>query len=285
MSLAQVSHPWAYGKRAVELLVHSNLFISISATSVAISTIILADLSPEALPLFIVFAVTLFVYSFNRIADLAEDRHNLPERSAFVDRYGKPIFTVGTLLYAVATVLAIWQSVPGSPGLLIPLIIAVAYSVLGLKRILLVKNLLVGVAWGLIPVGVGVYYGALDQFAVQFMIVFITVMITIAAIVFDIKDVEGDAREGISTVPIVFGVDRTRLLAVVTSSVVFCGVSAMLVMGTVIPVYGVFLVFIGYVIGYSLVATEDRSVLFYGFIIDGEHILLAGLLAGYAVFL
>ena len=143
--------------QAISYLVHSNVFISLAATSVAVSTMILAGLSVDFIPLFIVFSVTLFVYSFNRLADYTEDLQNVPERASFVSRYGMALFALGTLLYLVATGLALAEGIPGAPAMLIPLAVAVLYSVVGLKRILFVKNLVVGLSWGLIPLGVGVY--------------------------------------------------------------------------------------------------------------------------------
>lgn len=259
----------------VRLFIHSNLLISLAATGTALSTMILAGLSIDPLALFIVFAVTLFVYSFNRLADRAEDRKNLPQRTAFIDRYGTQLFILGTVLYLLATVVAIVASVPGAPAMVIPLAVAVLYSVVGLKRLLLVKNLLVGLAWGLIPLGVGVYYSVLWTVDILFLFAFTTAMLTIAAVVFDIKDIEGDKREGVRTVPIVAGVNRTRLLAAGATVIVAAIVTLAILAGLLRTEYVTLLAFTAYVFGYSLVATEDRTVLFYGGVIDSEHIFLA----------
>ncbi len=262
----------------LRLFIHSNLLISLAATGTAVSTMVLAGLSLDPLALFIVFAVTLFVYSFNRLADRAEDQRNLPKRSAFIDRYGTQLFVLGALLYLLAIGVAIVASIPGAPAMIIPLAVAVLYSVVGLKRILLVKNLLVGLAWGLIPLGVGVYYGVLWTVDILFLFAFTTVMLTIAAVVFDIKDIEGDREEGVRTIPLVAGVRETRLLAAGATGVVGAVVLLAIIAGPLGPRYGALLPFTAYVFSYSLVATEDRTVLFYGGVIDSEHIFLAVLL-------
>jgi len=262
-------------------LVHSNIFISTAATSVAVSTIILADLSFEPLPLFLVFAVTMFVYSLNRVTDLEEDEQNLPGRASFVHRYGKPILAIGVVLYLAAIIVAIQAEIPYAGAMGLPLLMAVLYSLVGLQRILLLKNLLVGISWGLIPLGVGVYYGQLWTFEILFVSGYITAMLTIAAVVFDIKDIEGDNEAGIQTVPIVIGPRWTRLLSAGATVVV-----AVLVISTIfvrgLPnQYWLLLPFNGYVFGYSLVATRYRTPLFYGFVVDGEHIFLAAILLLY----
>ena len=262
-------------KRVLLYLVHSNVFISVAATSVAVTTVVLAGLSLEFLPLFVVFAVTLFVYSFNRLTDLAEDQQNVPGRADFVQRYGGLLLVLGTILYLGATVVVFLEGVPGAPAMLLPLAVAVLYSVVGVKRILLLKNLLVGLAWGLIPLGVGVYYGVLLSTDILFMFAFITAMLTIAASVFDIKDIEGDRAEGIRTVPLALGPRRTRLLSAGATVVVSLAPVALVALGVLQPRYLLLLAFTGYVFGYCLFATEERTTLFYGFVIDGEHIFLA----------
>jgi 4-hydroxybenzoate polyprenyltransferase len=263
---------------SIRALVHSNVFISLSATSVAVSTMLLADLAFDPVPLFIVFAVTMFVYSYNRLTDFAEDKRNIPGRASFIRRYGKPLLAVGVVLYVLAAAVAVLEGIPGAPAMVIPLAVAVLYSAVGLKRVLLVKNLLVGLSWGLIPLGIGVYYGVLWTTDVLFMAGFVTVMLTIAAAVFDIKDIEGDSAAGISTFPVRYGPAFTRRLAVSATALVSLAVVALVAAGVLDRVYLLLLVFTGYVIGYSLVATVDRGPLFYGFVVDGEHIVLALLL-------
>ncbi|MFW5974274.1 MAG: UbiA family prenyltransferase [Natrialbaceae archaeon] len=264
--------------QVVLFFVHSNLLISTAATSVALSTMLLADLPVEWLPLFIVFAVTLFVYSFNRLTDLAEDEENVPRRASFIDDYGFALLAVGTVLYFLATVAAIVAGIRGAPAMVVPLAVALLYSVFGLKRVLLVKNLLVGLSWGLIPLGVGVYYEVLVTFDVLFMFAFTTASLTIAAVVFDIKDIEGDRVEGIRTVPVLAGPRRTRQLASVATTLLGVGVAGLIAVGALHARYAALLVFLAYILGYSQFATTDRTPLFYGFVIDSEHILLAAIL-------
>lgn len=263
---------------SIRVLVHSNIFISLSATSVAVSTVLLADLALDPVALFIVFAVTMFVYSYNRIADFAEDKQNIPGRASFVDRYGKALLAVGVVLYVLAAAVAVLRGIPGAPAMVVPLLVAVLYSAVGLKKVLLVKNLLVGLSWGLIPLGVGVYYGVLRSVDVLFMAGFVTAMLTVAAAVFDIKDIEGDSAAGISTFPVRYGPAFTRLLAVAATVAISLVVVGLVFAGILASEFLLLLAFTGYVVGYSLVATPDRGPLFYGFVVDGEHVLLAVLL-------
>lgn len=278
-SVTGVGRLYSSALTAVGLLVHSNLFVSVSATSVAVTTVLLTDLPLEPLPLFIVFAATLFVYSFNRITDIAEDEENVPSRARFTRRYGKTLLAVGVTLYVAAFAVALAIGVRGAPFLALPLIVGIVYSVYA-KRLLLVKNLVVGAAWGAIPLGVGVYYGAVSS-EILYLAVFFGVEITAAAALFDIKDIEGDRREGIRTVPNVHGPRATRLAAL---GVVAALVPAVFVASHVFGAeYLVLLGFLGYVAGYVPFARRDRGPLFYGFVIDGEHVFLAALVAAVEV--
>ncbi|WP_436934606.1 UbiA family prenyltransferase [Halovenus marina] len=265
----------AYAVATVLALVHSNVLISLSAASVVVTTVGLADLQLEVLPVAIVFAVTVFVYSFNRLADRAEDETNVPSRTEFIDQHGRALLAAGIALYASATVLAILSEIPGAPAMILPLLVAVLYSTVGLKRLFLVKNLLVGLSWGLIPLGVGVYYDALLTADILFLFGFVTVMLTIAAAVFDIKDIEGDRQEGIRSVPIVLGPAWTRRLAAAATLLVAVVVFGAIFSGLLPERYAVLFGFLAYIFSYCLFATEDRTTLFYGFVIDSEHILLA----------
>lgn len=277
------THGRALGDTLTEValaLVHSNLFISAAATSVALSTMLLAGLDPDPIALFIVFAATFFVYSLNRITDIEEDRENVPGRADFTERYGRPLFVGGVVLYLLAIAGAVAIGLPGAPFLALPAVAAALYSLFQLKRVLLVKNLIVGVSWGIIPLGVGVYYGTVATPSILFLSGFFTVMLTVAAAIFDIKDIEGDRAEGIRTAPIVFGPKATRTGSLAVTAAAAVGVVAVVSVGVVPSRFLVLLGFLGYVFAYIPFAEPDRGPLFYGFVVDGEHVFLCVLVIG-----
>ena len=257
------------------VLVHSNIFIAVAATSWVGITVVLVGLPFDPLAPAIVFAVTLFVYSFNRFTDIEEDEYNLPGRVAFTRRYGRFLLAAGTLAYAATVAVAVVLDVPRAEFLAAPLVVAVCYSVVGLKRLLLVKNLLVGASWGAIPLGTGIYYGVASNLEIVFLAGYVTVMLTVAAVVFDVKDIEGDRMEGIRTIPQVVGVRATRYGAVGSSAAIAVVVLVAVASG-VLPVrYLTLLAFNAYVCVYSWIASVDAGPLFYGFVVDGEHLFLA----------
>jgi 4-hydroxybenzoate polyprenyltransferase len=257
-------------------LVHSNLFISLAAASVVVTTTALADLPFDPLPFFIVFAAAMFVYTINRFTDLEEDRENVPGRAAFVERAGLVWLALGVGLYLGAIGVAVWLELPGAGYLLLPAVVAGLYT-LGVKRVFLVKNLFVGFAWAVIPLGVGVYYEQLLTREVLFLAVYVGIMITIAAAIFDIKDIEGDRNEGIATIPTAFGPRWTRIVAQLANGLVAAGVVTLVAVGVLDARFLVLLAFHAYVGCYIPFASRDRGPLFYGGVVDGEHVFLAAL--------
>ncbi|ELZ02001.1 UbiA family prenyltransferase [Natrialba asiatica] len=261
--------------RALELLVHSNLFISLATMSVVLTTMLLAGLPVDPLPLFFVFAVTMFVYTINRLTDLAEDETNVPRRAALTRQYGHLWLAAGTCLYLVAIAIAVFLGVPGAGYMLIPLVVALLYSTVGIKQLFLVKNCFVGLAWGLLPAGAGYYYRELWTTDVLFLVGYVAAMITIAAVIFDIKDIEGDREEGIATVPNVFGPRRTRIVTQSANVAVAVAVIALVASGVLSSAFLVVLAMNGYVALYIPFAKPEYGPLYYGFVVDGEHVFLA----------
>ena len=262
-------------QRTLRLLVHSNLFISLATMSVVVTTVLLADLPLEPLPLFIVFAATLFVYTVNRFTDLEEDEKNVPRRASFTKRYGRVLLATGVGLYVAAIAAAVALGLPGALYLLLPLVVVALYSVGGIKQVFLVKNLFVGFAWGVIPLGVGYYYGRLWTLEILVLAGYVTAMITVAAVIFDVKDIEGDRQEGIATVPNRLGTVATRRYSQAANAAIAATVVG-LVVGTGLSVeFLALLAMNGYVACYIPFAARDRGPLYYGFVVDGEHVFLA----------
>ena len=265
------------------VLVHSNVFISLAATSWVLTTVVLVGLPFDPLPFAIVFVVTLFVYSLNRFTDIDEDEFNVPGRVEFTKAYGRILLVIGTAGYVLVGVVAIYRQIPHLVLLLAPIVIIVGYSVVGLKRYLLVKNLIVGGAWGAIPLWVGIYYGVETDVEIIVLSAYVVLMVTIAAVIFDLKDIVGDRHEGITTVPRVVGPAWTRRGAICSSVIVGILLAIVVATGMVGPQFLLLLFYSTYVIAYSFVADTDAGPLFYGFVVDGEHIAFAVVVLALAV--
>ncbi len=260
------------GRFIATSLVHSNLLIAFAATGVAVTTIAVAELPFEALPVLFVLGATWFAYTVNRFTDRKEDQRNLPERTAFIDRYGYSLFAITAIVYVCLLGIVAWWEPRMLPVAILPALAIGLYATGMMARFFLIKNGFVGAVWAAIPLGLASYYHVLRTPEILLIASFIFVLISVAAALFDIKDIAGDRAVGCRTLPILVGPRRTRQLAL--------GVIIMLVpvigMATIMVSFR-FVVFGLYVVYFLLAipfASPDRGPLYYGLVIDGEHVLV-----------
>jgi 4-hydroxybenzoate polyprenyltransferase len=165
--------------------------------------------------------VVFSVYNLNRRTDVAEDALNHAGRFSFTSRFGRPLIISALAAYGGALVLA---AAAGPAGVLlaaVPLLAGIIYSVPLLsgfcryqrvKEIPMMKNIVVSGSWAItfsfLPVfmaGTIADIRSLMVFALIFEYVFI------ASVLPDIRDREGDAALQVYTIPVLIGVEKTRL--------------------------------------------------------------------------
>ncbi|MDS0242121.1 MULTISPECIES: UbiA family prenyltransferase [unclassified Haloferax] len=203
-------------------VVHSSVFLGASTIAEVFVASSLAGIPPNA-ALVVGFLITVGIYNFDKLADLDADEENYAERTAFVAAH--PRMYAG--FSALAIVGALWLAVRhgGVYGLgltLFPGVVAVFYSaplvplpsVDRLKDVFLVNTASVSLAWavlvGFAPLAVAAttpeYAAGATVAAVWFFL-----RSAISVEVHNVRDVTGDARNGVETLPTVLGVRRTQL--------------------------------------------------------------------------
>ena len=260
----------------IRALVHANVIISFAATGVGVTSVVVLDLPLELLPLGFVFSATLLAYTLNRRWDREEDAANLPGRTAFFATYGSRIMVLAGLAYvAVAAAIGVFRP-RVLPVALAPIVAVWVYSAVGFKRIFLLKNVFVGLVWATIPVALAMYYGHGFSRAAVLLAAVIAVSLTVAAALFDIKDINGDRAAGITTLPTAVGPRRTRQIASIGLLVMLPIIATGVLVET--RRFAILSIYVIYLAPCIPFATTDRGPLFYGLVVDGEHILV-GVLA------
>lgn len=213
-------------RRLLFLLAFSNLWIAATAAGFAYASAVLAGWSPgwelALLPGLSMFAV----YTFDKVLgyDPVSDPENDPERSAFIERWGRPLLVLAATGLVAGGALAMRSGGWLALGLfLLPIVVGALYGLKVLPRsfryrrlkdVTGVKNLTVGLTWGacsaLLPAALLGTWGREAWLAAGWAALHMTINTTY----FDMGDVKGDRAEGTPTLPVVIGFGRTRALLI-----------------------------------------------------------------------
>jgi 4-hydroxybenzoate polyprenyltransferase len=191
------------------------------------TVLVLLNSGPNLHIIAVVGLLSYATYALNRVTDVHEDFISHTERVFFAKEYGKIMVTSAILAYFIVFM---FLYPLGNTALLLavlPLVAGLLYGVKWmphgllrgykrLKEILVIKNTLIALVWAVVVVGLGVVYGRLDiNITVVSVFAFVLVKVLINTIVFDIRDVEGDKRKNITTIPHIVGIEQTKKLLMV----------------------------------------------------------------------
>lgn len=171
------------------------------------------------------FFVTFSIYGLNKLTDLKEDTINAPERAKLIKKI-EPVFKFSLIFsFILSLLLAFSVNVLTLPILLFPLFSGTLYSVKfsknlpRLKDILGVKSITIALTWA---VG-STFLPAIclpEKEIIPIIIIFYFFFFKslINAVLFDVRDIEGDKMSGVRTIPIVFGREKTKNLLLILNS-------------------------------------------------------------------
>ncbi len=207
-------------RQATDALVYSSIYLVFIAMVEVATAMFALSLPPSPAP-FVVGLVTFSVYVGDRIADRDSDEMTTPEQSAFVRRHESILSVLTAVSYGLAVAIAI----TGGPVALAITLLPGAFWVLyasdwlptvggqfkRLKDILVVNSAIVAGAWAIAVVLLPVAFAdaaLTPTTAVVFVYFFVDTFVNTE--IPNVRDRKGDAEIGVSTLPVVFGVRRTR---------------------------------------------------------------------------
>ncbi len=270
---------------AANEFVYGGHMLAVGTVSIAASFALVLGVIPTPLLLLMAYLFSYGAYMINRSSEIDQDTLSNPTRTRRLAARRKYLPAVAATCFAVGYALAATVNAIFLLALLVPLLLALVYSVgskrlvryLGVKRLkekLLVKNLVVAFGWSLIPLLVALYYLDLRFAIVTFgAVVFLRLLTN--TLIFDARDVEGDRKFGVRTIPVVFGIVLAfRLMLVVDLAMVaylVLAISAGLLPAytstmVVLPIYSFF---------YRYLARRPRADLgrICDIVADGEYLL------------
>ncbi|RAW47142.1 4-hydroxybenzoate polyprenyltransferase [Halorubrum sp. 48-1-W] len=208
------------GYRTKDVLTYSSAYLVFIAMIEVLTVHAVLSLPVNPAPV-VVGLVTFSVYAGDRIADASSDEPASPERSAFVTRHR----TLLSVLTAIAYGVAIAVSITGGPLALAITLLPGAFWILyasdwlptlgayfkRLKEVLIVNSAIVAGAWAIAVVGLPMAFADASLtplagvlFGYFFLDTFVNTEIP------NVRDVDVDEALGVSTMPVVFGIRRTR---------------------------------------------------------------------------
>lgn len=205
-------------KKILNILAFTSIFVAFTGVSLIYTNSLLLNLPVSYNLIAISFLIVLFIYNINKMTDINEDEINYPERIKFIKKYKTGIVSISLFAGILAFVIAFFVKPIIVLFILIPLIGVILYSFypIRLKRILFIKNLWVSFLWSLsVTILPSIYWNRIDLLfspSSFFIFLFIFTKGIGNTITFDIRDISGDRMYKIRTVPLIFGVNKTKIL-------------------------------------------------------------------------
>lgn len=163
-----------------------------------------AQLIPVSLAAFFICAG---VYSYNNVTDKKEDEINRGKINAFSAK--KEGILIVLLLFSSGLFFSYSLSFYAFFISALFIFLGAAYSYFRLKSFLLVKNLYTAF---LVSLFFLLGAGGRQEFSVQFFLYYLLffTLVLLGSIVSDLRDMEGDKRAGLRTLPVAFGYGKVR---------------------------------------------------------------------------
>lgn len=177
--------------------------------------------------------VAFAVYAADHVADAEGDAASTPSRARVAIRYGDQLMTAAAVSYGVAVALAVRAGPPALALVCVPGAVWIGYasdwlpalgdvaaplaavSVPRLKDVFLLNSAAVALAWAVAVVAAPLAFGGVSVEAVgaptvALLFAYVAVRSFVDVEVPNVRDVAADAARGVATLPVVYGVARTR---------------------------------------------------------------------------
>jgi 4-hydroxybenzoate polyprenyltransferase len=271
-------------------LVLGGHMLALGTSSIAASAAVMLGRQPTWALMLMAYLFSYGAYMMNRGRELEQDTLSNPARTSYLSGRGRYLPFISGACFAVGYAFAATVNAFFFVALLLPLALSLLYSVgsrrlvavIGASRLkekLMVKNLVISFSWALIPALVALYY--LDAgLPVVSLGGFIFLRLMVNTLLFDVRDAEGDRSAGISTVPTVYGQERTFALMGLLD-LAAAAYLALAVLLRLLPDYSLVMLALPlYSLWYRYMARARRFSLGFvcDFLADGEYVLWAPLI-------
>ncbi|MDR9403530.1 MAG: UbiA family prenyltransferase [Halothece sp. Uz-M2-17] len=285
LKISQKGEGWLIlRQRALEFLIYPSIWVAAALASLTAFSQAMMGLETDWRPILFIFLVALIPYNLDRLFDAyVQQSRNAQAQAYFRSNFG----LLGLLVFAVAGVLALLWFAPiavryVSLAVVFPLVYgAPIFPIRQEKqwRWYRLKDIPGAKAWIVCTI---ITYGAIalplayagHEFDLRAGLTtgFIFAFEGSNANLFDIRDLESDAKKGVLTLPLMVGIQGTRIILTVMN----CLMLALLISygGTLIlPFYPAIFSATSLILILIWTVNEETPLLFYDFMIDGSLFL------------
>jgi 4-hydroxybenzoate polyprenyltransferase len=209
-----------YGSVAKKLLLFGQLYVAISALAMSATVIIALSLPLNPAPL--VMGLVMFsVYLGDRVGDVKDDESATADRQEFFQKHRTKLSVLSAGAYGLAIGIGVYGGPVSLLLTLIPGIFWILYATEFLptissalkrvKSVLVVNSAFVSLAWSIPLVFLPLSFTKQSLSpAVVVVFVYFILDFFINTEIPNVRDIDEDKANGVSTIPVVFGVKRTR---------------------------------------------------------------------------
>lgn len=257
------------------------MFIGAVMVAVLYVSFLLQNIVSSALLLIATFFLTISVYSLNKVTDLEEDLVNLPDRARFVKKNRDYLLFASLESINIAVILVFFANPYAIPVILFPFYVGLFYSTgmrrLRIKDALLLKNIMVALAATTAAVLLPLAVHTTIPFIVLLVGYFIFLKCFINTVLFDVRDIEGDRKAGVLTIPISLGTKKTRNALLLLNSTLAVWVAFAIFQGLFYPYQIVLIlsVLYGYWCILRCTRVDAKASKLFDLLVDGEWVILA----------
>ncbi len=202
-------------------LVYGGHLISLAAVSIAVTPAIVLGIKITYLPLVISYLVVFSTLLYNRYKERETDSLDNPERTAWLAnhfRFTLPIM-VASALFSIISLLFVEKigALIFLVFFLLALIFYTKYTKGLTRKIVAFKNIKSSLLMVFLATFLAIYYQYYLGTPFVIMCVFIFLRMMVNTVFQDIKDIKGDQRQNLLTLPIVLGQEKTIYFSRATS--------------------------------------------------------------------
>jgi len=209
-----------FGSVAKKLLLFGQLYVAISAVAMSATVVIALSLPLNPAPL--VMGLVMFsVYLGDRVGDVEDEESATAERQQFFKRHKTKLSVLSAGAYGVAIGIGVYGGplalfltlVPGVFWMLYAteLLPSISGTLKRVKSVLVLNSAFVSLAWTIPLVFLPLSFTEQSLTpAAAVVFVYFVLDFFINTEIPNVRDIEEDKANGVSTIPVVFGVKRTR---------------------------------------------------------------------------